>query len=235
MSSIIDVKKVSTKLSAGEKAVEYIKDGMVVGLGTGTTTVFTIRKLGDRIRKEGIKILGVPTSAYAEKIAKEVNIPLVPVDELNELDLTVAGADEVDFNGNGIKGMKGALLLEKLVSKISKKTIWVIDETKMVSTLGTVPLPVEVSAEGTTHVLEHINNHIAKARIRINDKGETVSSSQGHHFIDIFLENIVNPEELDDTLKNISGVIETGLFINMVDTIIIGKNQGVEIINYDHR
>jgi ribose 5-phosphate isomerase A len=233
MSSIIDVKKVSTKLSAGEKAVEYIKDGMVVGLGTGTTTMYSIQKLGKKINDEGIKIVGIPTSEEAERFAREAEIPVMSIDQVKEIDVTIAGADEVDNSGYGIKGTKGALMLEKMVSRISKKTIWVIDETKMVSVLGSVPLPVEVTAEGITHVLNHINKNISKAKVRRDKNGELIFTSRGHNFIDIFIDRINDPEDLDDRLKSIPGVIETGLFINMVNTIIIGKNQGVEIINYD--
>lgn len=233
MSSIIDVKKVSTKLSAGEKAVEYIYDGMVVGLGTGTTTMFSIRKLGERIRNEGINIIGIPTSSEAEAIAKESDVPVMSVDQIKEIDVTIAGADEVDCSGNGIKGTKGALLLEKMVSRISKQTIWVIDETKMVNTLGSIPLPVEVEADSVSHVLKYINKKIAKAEIRRNKDGEIFITPRNHNFIDIHIDKINAPEELDEILTNIPGVIETGLFINMVNTIIIGKNQGVEIINYD--
>ncbi len=233
MSSIIDVKKVSTKLSAGEKSVEYIDDGMIVGLGTGTTTMFSIQKLGQRMRNEGIKIVGIPTSEEAASIAQKAGIPLMSPDQVNEIDVTIAGADEVDCSGNGIKGTKGALLLEKMVSRISKKTIWVIDETKMVSVLGSVPLPVEVSADGVTNVLKHINKNIARAELRFDNNGDVFITPRKHNFIDIHIEKIHSPEELEGTLNSIPGIIETGLFINMVNTIIIGKNQGVEIINYD--
>ncbi|NJK86609.1 MAG: ribose 5-phosphate isomerase A [Bacteroidales bacterium] len=127
----------------GGKAADYVKDGMVVGLGSGTTVRFTIHSLGQKVA-EGLQIIGVPTSHQTEVLAHHYKIPVVPIEDVKQIDLTIDGADLVDANGNGIKGKHGAFLKEKMVARLSKKNIWVITENKLAGYLGKVPLPIEI-------------------------------------------------------------------------------------------
>ena len=132
------------KQQVGYKAAEYVQDGMVVGLGTGSTAYYMVEALGRRVQEEGLSIIGVTTSTQTEKQAKALGIPLKDIDEVDKVDLTIDGADEIDSNFQGLKGGGGALLFEKVVATYSDEVIWIVDETKLVDTLGRFPLPVEV-------------------------------------------------------------------------------------------
>jgi len=220
----------NTKQIAGEKAAEFVKDGMIVGLGTGSTVYYTILKLGERV-KEGLKITAVSTSTSTTKLAEKIGINIVPLNEVNYIDLTIDGADEVDASLNGIKGGGGALLFEKLVAVASKKTIWVVDESKIVSTLGKFPLPIEVVPFGYHHVFNKLKNLGYNPAIRKDNDNQYYMTDGHHYIIDLFMESIDNPNELEKTILWIPGVVETGLFLNIADTIIVGKENSVEVIN----
>lgn len=217
------------KKSAAEKAAEFIKEGMTIGLGSGSTIYFTIVKSGELV-KQGLKFRAVSTSDSTTKLAQSMGISLVSIDEVNEIDLTIDGADEVDSNFNGIKGGGGALLFEKIVALSSKKNIWVVDSGKVVNTLGKFPLPVEVIPFGYKRPLKiledlHLNPVIRK-------KGDDFYYTDSGNFIfDLHTGGISDPNKLNDKLKLINGVVETGLFLNIADTIIIGKNNSTEILN----
>lgn len=214
------------KKMAGEKAVEYVEDGMILGLGTGSTVEYTLRKLGELV-KDGLKIKGIPTSMHTRKIAKECNIPLTTLEENPEIDLTIDGADEVDSELNLIKGGGGALTREKIIAYHSKKEIIVIDETKIVKALGTaVPLPVEVVKYGWTSTKKALEELGCTAELRkiINDPYLTDNSN---YILDCGFERIEEPEQIEKDINNIPGVVENGLFIGLVDEIIVGSKQGI--------
>jgi len=215
------------KKLAGEKAVEYIEDGMIVGLGTGSTVKYTLEKLGEKV-KDGLKIKGIPTSVHTKRIAKEKNIPLTTLDENPEIDITIDGADEVDSNLNLIKGGGGALTREKIISFNSKKLIIVIDDSKIVKALGIdFPLPVEVikfSWAATKKVIEKIGCNVEIRKIM---ESEPFISDNGNYILDCDFERIDDPEQLEIDLNCIPGVVENGLFVNLTDKVIVGGKQGI--------
>jgi ribose 5-phosphate isomerase A len=209
------------KKIAGERAVEYIEDGMILGLGTGSTVFYTLNKVGELVQK-GLNIKGVSTSKATSQLCQELGIPLVSINEVKEIDLTIDGADEISDTYNGIKGGGGALLFEKIVAKSSKKVIWVVDSSKTSGQLGHFPLPVEVIPFGYSHVLKELEVNNLRPQLRMKDKTPFITDS-GNYIIDLHLNPINNEVSLAQYLKSMTGVVEHGLFINMVDTIIIGK------------
>jgi ribose 5-phosphate isomerase A len=222
-------KRNTEKKLAAEKATEYIKDGMVIGIGSGSTVYFAIRKLGE-LAKAGLKFKAVSTSDSTTQLAQSAGLSLIPIDETNEIDLTIDGADEVDKTFTGIKGGGGALLFEKIVALSSKKNIWVVDSGKLVDKLGNFPLPVEVIPFGYKRVLSIFANMNLNPVIRKNGDDFYFTDS-GNFIFDLHLGKIDNPQKLNNELKLINGVVETGLFINIADTIIIAKNNNIEIYN----
>lgn len=218
----------SEKQIAAEKATEFVNDGMVLGLGSGTTATFFLKKLGELIKK-GLKIKGVSTSNDTTSLALLYNIPLVSIEDVKKIDLTIDGVDEVDPEFNGIKGGGGALLYEKIIASISDKVIWIVDSTKVVKKLGSFPLPVEIVTFGHTHTM----NKLKKAGLNpaLRKKNNNLFLSDGNNFIaDLNLKTIKNPVELEKKLKGFQGVIDSGLFINVPDKVIIGEQSGVKIL-----
>ncbi|GAB6109440.1 ribose-5-phosphate isomerase RpiA [Fusibacter bizertensis] len=219
----------NSKQIAGEKAVDYIKEGMIVGLGTGSTVYYTILKLSEKV-KEGLNIKAVATSSVTAHLAKQLGITIIPFDQVDAIDLTIDGADEVDHLFNGIKGGGGALLYEKLVATSSKKVIWVVDESKIVKLLGKFPLAVEVVPFAYHQVMNKLDELKLNPIVRKKDNENYITDGQ-HYIIDLFIQKIEDPYRLEKLLKSIPGVIDTGLFLNIVDTIIIGSDNTVKIIN----
>jgi ribose 5-phosphate isomerase A len=217
-----------SKRMAGEKAAELIKDGMTVGLGTGSTVYYTILKIGEMV-KNGLNIKGISTSSSTSKIANELGIPLIPLNEVDYIDITIDGADEVDNSLNGIKGGGGALLHEKLVAVSSNKVIWVVDSNKRVNKLGKFPLPVEVIPFSYRHVFTKLENMNFNPKIRMKDNNIFVTDEQ-NYIIDLCLNEIENLYELQYKLNAIPGIVEHGLFLEIADTLIIGNNNSVEVI-----
>ena len=214
------------KKLAGEKAVEHIKDGMILGLGTGSTVKYTLEKLGELI-KEGFEIKGIPTSMHTKKLAKEYNIPLTTLNENPEIDLTIDGADEVDSKLNLIKGGGGALTREKIIAYHSKKEIIVIDDSKVVKALGIdFPLPVEVIKYGWTSTKKVLEKFDCTVELR-TIVGEPFITDNSNYILDCEFERIEDPEQLEKDINNIPGVVENGLFIGLVDEVIVGSKQGI--------
>jgi ribose 5-phosphate isomerase A len=215
------------KKQAGEKAVEYIDDGMIVGLGTGSTVEYTIRKLGKLVR-DGLKIKGIPTSVHTQRIAKKEKIPLTTLEENPAIDLTIDGADEVDPDLNLIKGGGGALVREKIIAFNSKKVIIVIDDSKIVKALGIdFPLPVEVVKFGwtsTKKTLEKIGCNVELRRVMENEPYITDNSN---YILDCEFDRITEPAKLEIDINNIPGVVENGLFIDLANQVIVGGKQGI--------
>ncbi|MBC1500554.1 ribose-5-phosphate isomerase RpiA [Listeria weihenstephanensis] len=215
----------NSKQIAGEKACDFIQDGMIVGLGTGSTAYYMIQKLGDRVA-EGLNVTGVVTSKATEKLAVERNIPLMELNDVTEIDLTIDGADEVDGEFRGVKGGGGALLFEKLVANVSKKSIWVVGEDKVVATLGAFPLPVEVVPFGYKQVERQLEARGYKPKLRHHEDGSLYLTDSQNYILDLHIGSIANPEDLNNWLNNLPGVVENGLFLNYASTIVIGFSDG---------
>lgn len=207
------------KAAVGEKAaVDYVKDGMVVGLGTGSTVYYTILKIGEMI-KQGMKVQGVATSVQTEKLAEEQGIPLLTLDEVDSIDVAIDGADEIDHYFYAIKGGGGALLREKIIAKASNKFIVVADSKKVVQKLGSFPLPVEVVPFGVRKTESYIQRFGCQTVLRM--KGDTpYVTDNGNYIIDCTFDVIADPKQLEKDLNNITGVVENGLFIDMVKDVI---------------
>lgn len=218
------------KRLAGEKAVEWVKDGMVVGLGTGSTVHYAILKLGRMVCEKEIAIIGIPTSKATEKLAVTHGITLGTLEEHPVIDLTIDGADEIDMNLDLIKGMGGALLREKIVASVSKEVIIIADESKHVKMLGTrSPLPVEVLPFARATVQRRLEPLCKEARLRSRD-GLTFVSDNGNHIIDCRFESIPEPAELERTLNMMPGVVENGLFLGIADRAVLGTGNGVKVL-----
>ncbi|SCC47880.1 Ribose-5-phosphate isomerase A [Bacillus wiedmannii] len=215
------------KQLAGEYAANFVKDGMKVGLGTGSTVYWAIQKLGERI-KEGLSFQAVPTSKETEVLAKQLNISLISLNDVQSLDLTIDGADEIDANLQLIKGGGGALLREKIVATSSKELIIIADESKLVTHLGTFPLPVEIIPFSWKQTERKIQSLGCQTTLRLKNN-ETFITDNNNMIIDcIFPYNITNPTNLHTQLKMITGVVETGLFVNMTSKAIIGTKNGIK-------
>ena len=217
------------KLAALE-SVDYIENGMAVGLGSGSTARLFVQALGDRVRN-GLEVKGIPTSKKTKALAIEVGIPLTDFGKIHRLDVTVDGADEIDPNLNLIKGGWGALLREKIVAMATDCFIVVADSRKLVKTLGVFPLPVEVIPFGWQNVAENISSLNAVVELRVKADGQPFRTSQKNFVLDCRFEAIPDPEMLGEKLRRIIGVVEHGLFVGMTNTAIIGKNGSVEIIS----
>jgi ribose 5-phosphate isomerase A len=225
------LEKEDLKKLAGEEAVELIKDGMIVGLGSGSTVEYTIRKLGKLVRG-GLRIHGIPTSVHTKRIAKEEQIPLTTLEDNPVIDITIDGADEVDSNLYLVKGGGGALLREKIIAFNSKKVIIVIDDSKIVKALGIdFPLPVEVFKFGWTSTkkrLEEFGCNVERRKIMADEPFITDNSN---YILDCEFDRIDNPEQMEIDINNIPGVAENGLFIGLVDEVIVGGKQGISTLN----
>ena len=214
------------KKLAGEKSVEFVEDGMILGLGTGSTVEYMLKKLGEEVKK-GLNIKGIPTSMHTKKIAKECNIPLTNLDENPTIDLTIDGADEVDSELNLIKGGGGALTREKLIAYHSKKEIIIIDETKIVKALGIdFPLPVEVLKYGWSSTRKKLEEFGCETELR-KIMNEPYITDNSNYILDCDFERIDDPEQLEKDLNCIPGVVENGLFIGLADEVIVGSKQGI--------
>ncbi|QWU45472.1 ribose 5-phosphate isomerase A [Bacillus sp. NP247] len=215
------------KQLAGEYAANFVKDGMKIGLGTGSTVYWMIQKLGQRV-KEGLSIQAVPTSKETEVLAKQLAIPLISLNEIDILDFTIDGADEINNDLQLIKGGGGALLREKIVATSSEKLIIIADESKIVSHLGTFPLPIEIIPFSWKQTEKKVQSIGCETCLRMKDGGPFITDN-GNFIIDcIFTNKILNPNDTNTELKMITGVVETGLFINMTSKVIIGTENGIK-------
>ena len=217
------------KKQAGIKAAEFVQDGMIVGLGTGSTAYYFVEEIGRRIKEEGLSITGVTTSSQTTKPALGLGIPLKSIDDVDGVDVTVDGADEVDPNFNGIKGGGGALLMEKVVGMATKDYIWVVDESKLVDPLGSFKLPVEVVQYGSERLFRLFSDKGYKPSFREKDGLRFVTDMQ-NFIIDLDLGTIPDPEKLADELDHQVGVVEHGLFNGMVDKVIVAGQSGIQIL-----
>jgi ribose 5-phosphate isomerase A len=216
------------KFLAAQKALDYVKDNTILGLGTGSTTEIFIQLLAERINTYE-KLLFTSTSNRTTSFASQLGLKITPFDEIENIDLTIDGADEVDNNLNGIKGGGGALLFEKIIAKNSKECIWIVDSNKLVETLGKFPLPIEVVPFALKSLMRKLEAKKLNPKLRLlNDKPFITDS---HNFIiDCSIGKIDNPLELELELKLITGVVEVGLFNNIADRIIVGYQDKVDIL-----
>ena len=226
----------TAKRVAARRAVDFVEDGMRVGLGTGSTAAWMVRSLAEVVREEGMMITTVATSTQTAALAREVGLSVTTLDEVCWLDLTIDGADELDPSLNLIKGGGGALLQEKIVATASDRMIVIADPSKAVDRLGAFPLPVEVVPFGwqTTKALieEMLSNLDVEGRhVSLRAKGsEPFRTDEGNLIVDLHLERIMNPGQLSLVLNQIPGVVENGLFLDICDMAILGHADGtVEI------
>ncbi|WP_186577903.1 ribose-5-phosphate isomerase RpiA [Aquibacillus kalidii] len=213
-----------SKQLAGEKATEFIKDGMVLGLGTGSTVYWTIQKLGELV-KGGLNIQGVPTSKQTEKLANQLDIPLLSLSDVNDIDLTIDGADEANSNLELIKGGGGALLREKMIASISRRLVIVVDQSKYVPELGHFPLPVEIVPFGWEITSKQIAALGCLPQLRREERDPVVTDN-GNYIVDCHFNTISDAKQLDQALNMIPGVVENGLFVDMANELIIGRDDG---------
>lgn len=219
------------KKTAALEAVRHVEDGFVVGLGSGSTAAYAIEEIGNRMKREKLRILGVPTSYQAFALAVKHRIPITTLEEYPTLDLAIDGADQIDEKLNLIKGMGGALAREKIVASASKKFIIVVDESKKVKILGenNHPVPIEALSFAAPLVMRKINGIGGKPTLREgNGKVGPVITDNGNVIIDAVFGPINEPAELQRKLKSIVGVVETGLFVNMANVAYVGKRSGIE-------
>ena len=218
------------KQIAGERAAEFVENGMIVGLGTGTTAFFTIQKIAEKV-SQGLKITGVCTSEKTRLLAERFKIPYVDIDHVERIDLTIDGADEVDPRGNGIKGGGGALLYEKIAASVSTQIIWVIERRKLVDRLGDFPLPVEIMPWGHKHCLQALTEKGYNPQLRLSGK-TAFRTDSGHYIADLHTGPMQDPFELEADLQKITGVVENGLFLNFVNKAVVASQDTVDIITY---
>ena len=218
---------ISEKQHAAEAAVEYVKDGMIVGLGTGSTTEFAVKKLGERVR-DGLAIRGIPTSDVTKVQAEEEGIPLIDFSETMYIDLTIDGADEIDVNLNMIKGGGAALLREKIVASASKEEIIIVSHEKFVKQLGSFPLPVEVIPFGWQVIFNQLETLGGSPDLRLK-QGQPLLTDQGNYIIDCRFHQIIDASQLEQRLNMIPGVVENGLFTGLCTRMIMAEGEKIVV------
>jgi len=214
------------KQEVGRAAASKVKSGMIVGLGTGSTTAYAIEYIGDRLKSGEIEnIVGIPTSFQAEVLARQYGIPLTTLDVIDHMDIAIDGADEVDPSKNLIKGGGAAHTREKIVDALADRFIVVVDSGKLVDRLGsTFLLPVEVIPMAMTPVMKALEKLGGQPQLRMGvKKAGPVITDQGNMVIDVKFDSIDNPAELEKTINNIPGVLENGLFVGVADVILVGE------------
>jgi ribose 5-phosphate isomerase A len=228
------------KRQAAARALEQVRDGMKLGLGTGSTAKHFVELLGERVRG-GLKVIGVPTSEATRADADRCGVPLTTLDQVDRLDLTVDGADEIDPNLELIKGGGGALLREKIVAAASDRMIVIADETKWVQTLGRFPLPIEVIPFGlgaTRRAIEMVfaeNGVSGQMDVRKVKDGHAFVTDGGHWIVDAHLGQIPDSPRLAAALNSIPGVVEHGLFIGLARAAVLAGPQGIRVVERPSR
>ena len=219
----------TAKRAAGRAAADRIENGMKIGLGTGSTVTYAIEAIGRRVQEWGLDVLAVPSSLATERLARKQGIPLTTLSEAATLDLALDGADEVDPNGNLIKGGGAAHTRERIVATQARQFLVLIDETKQVERLGqTVPLPVEVLPMAVAPVMRALEISGGRPEVREGTrKHGPIITDQGFWVIDVhFEEGIDDPQPLAETIKALPGVLDHGLFLNMATDILMGTSSG---------
>ena len=220
----------SAKRNAAKEAVKLVQDGMIVGLGTGSTSAIAVDLIGEKLSKS-FQIIGMPTSIQTKNQAEKWGIKLIDIDDEDSIDIAIDGADEVSTELNLIKGLGGALLREKKVEKKAKELVIIVDETKMVELLGLGPLPIEVEISKHHSTSKEIEKLGCKTEHRLESDGNPFVTDNGNYIYHCYFnEGISNPKKLDTELLIIDGVVDTGLFVDMATKVIIGNEEGTRII-----
>jgi ribose 5-phosphate isomerase A len=214
------------KETAARAAVELVRDGQIVGLGTGSTAGYAIRFLGERVRA-GLQIKGISTSVRTKEMAASLAIPLTTLEEFQQINITIDGADEIDPEIRLIKGGGGALLREKIVASVTQQFVVIADSSKQVASLGKFPVPVEIIPFAQTLVAKRIESLGASVRVREYGYGKPFVTDEGHHILDCCFGVISDAESLAKELDHMPGVVEHGLFIGMASVALIGKGDRV--------
>ena len=218
----------SLKHSAARVAAGLVQSGMTVGLGSGTTAAEVVRCLAERVQKEGLKLIGVPTSVTTATLARGLGIEIQDLDDVPSIDLNLDGADEVDPGYRLLKGHGGALLREKIVASAARHRVNVVTEEKLVAQLGsTMPVPVEVSHFGLAHTERRLRDLGAQTTVRLDGKGQMFVTDGGNLIIDCRFESIDDPRALDLRLHGVVGVFETGIFVDLCDEVVVARASGV--------
>ena len=212
----------------GKKAVEYVKDGMIVGLGTGSTVFYFVHALADRV-KEGLNVEMVSTSIQTVELAQSLGLTIKELEEIDHIDLAVDGVDEIDKNFNAIKGGGAALFREKIVADIAREVIWIYDESKDVEKLGNFNLPVEILPFGYSHTIRKMEEAGLNPVLRLKD-GNTLITDNNNFIVDLHLGYGFDIKAVKEKLESIVGVVEHGLFLNMCKLCIKGTEHGAVII-----
>jgi ribose 5-phosphate isomerase A len=215
------------KEAAARASLKYVRDGQIVGLGSGSTANIAIRLLAERVRA-GMKIRGIPSSIASQDLALELGIPLTTFEEEQQIDVTIDGADEFDPELNLIKGGGGAMLREKIVAFASRQLIIVTDSSKQVAVLGKFPVPVEVIGFAEPLVAKRISDLGAQVVRRQDKNGKAYVTDEGHHILDCHFGKIPDPAALARTLSETPGIVEHGLFVGMATVVVMAKHGEVE-------
>jgi len=211
---------------AAKRSLEFIQDGMVVGMGSGTTATHFIKLLGERV-KQGLKVRGISSSRASEDLARSLGIPVIDFHQATEIDVTIDGADEVSHKLDLIKGGGGALLREKIVASASKRFVIVADSRKLVERLGKFPLPVEVIPMASPLVAKKLDALGIQPTVRRTSSGEDYITDEGNLILDCACGSIEDPHKLAAEIRAIVGVVEHGLFLGMADIALIASNNDV--------
>jgi ribose 5-phosphate isomerase A len=225
------------KRKAAQRAVDLIEDGMKLGLGTGSTARHVLQLIAERRKHSQLTdVLGVPTSRATEDLARELGIPLTTLDKHPHLDLAIDGADEVDSGLNLIKGLGGALLWEKIVASAAERLVIVCDESKLVERLGDkAPVPIEVVPFGYQIHVPFLEDLGGQPKLREKEAGVPFVSDGGHYIIDCYFEDgISDPWLLEAELKHRAGVVETGLFLDMAESVVVAAAAGINVLTRGH-
>jgi ribose 5-phosphate isomerase A len=228
MSAATEADRDALKREAAEAAIGLVQDGMIVGLGTGSTATFAVEALARRHR-EGLRFLGLPTSEHTAGQASAAGIPLTSFAAHRQIDLTIDGADEVELGTlNLIKGLGGALLHEKIVAAASRRLAIIVDDSKLVDRLGThVPVPVEVVEFGLQATCAALEALGASAKLRLSQTGKPFVTDSGNRILDCSFGPIADPAGLEERIGRVVGVVENGLFINRADWVFVADPKGV--------
>lgn len=219
------------KRRAAEEAVKYVEDDMVVGLGSGSTATIAIRLIGERVKNEGLHLIGIPTSKESEHLARSVGIDLGELSEYPEVNLTIDGADEVDPRLDMIKGLGGALVREKMVAISTDLEIIVVDDSKLVRHLcQKTPLPVEIVRFAYEATVKRLSKLGCMTTMRTLPNGDLFMTDNDNYIVDCKFQSIEDPKRMESDLNMTPGVVDNGLFVGLADKVIVASKDGIKVL-----